>query len=81
MDVPPRYKNVGNGMEEALKPAQSWKAPGNDGICTFFRVEGIPQSCHCTKEVKKPAGRIVNQEEDIPDWLMKGRTVLIMKEG
>ena len=64
--------------QKTLKKARSWKAPGHDGLCAFWW-----KIFHQAAEV---LGQLVRRNvseggADIPDWLVRGRTVLIPKEG
>ena len=84
MDVPPSEASDDewNDMWEtawrkSMKKARSWKAPGNDGICAFW-WKSFPRAANI---LRKLVGRIVDRKEDVPDWLVRGRTVLIPKEG
>ena len=61
----------------ALSKVRSWTAPGPDGIPgywlkAFKRMRGF---------VKELLFKMLEGESDIPNWFVKGRTVLIPKEG
>ena len=62
---------------KSLRKARSWKAPGHDGLCAFW-WKAFPRA---VITLRKLVGRIVDGDEDIPDWLVRGRTVLIPKDG
>ena len=62
----------------ARKKARSWKAAGPDGICAFWwKVfpKAAEKLCRGLEEVTEVASPI------FPPWFVRGRTVLIPKEG
>ena len=46
-------------------------------VCVFW-WKGFPRAANI---LRKLVGRIVDGDEHIPDWLVRGRTVLILKDG
>ena len=64
---------------KAMRRVKSWKAPGRDGICGFWW-----KSFHQASTLLR---RIMwdmleeGEADSIPAWFVKGRTVLIPKEG
>ena len=58
----------------------SWKAPGRDGICGFW-WKYFHQAAECLRRAIWAMLRAGGIIDSIPEWLVKGRTVLIPKEG
>ena len=61
----------------ALLKLSSWKAPGPDGIQGYW-LRVFPRACNL---LKTHFWKILDEEDNMPDWLIRGRTVLIPKEG
>ena len=53
---------------QALKKAQSWKAPGHDGICAFW-WKHFPKAAIV---LRKLLGKVVEWKKNIPQWLVRG---------
>ena len=61
----------------ALRNSSSWKAPGRDGLCTFWwkvfhRTNGF---------LWRTVRDVLKTDLELPAWFVKGRTVLIPKPG
>ena len=54
----------------------NWKAPGPDGVKGFW----IKKLTSCHKAIAEQLNTMLNGNEDIPEWLTKGRTVLCLKD-
>ena len=61
-----------------VKKLRSWKAPGRDGICGYW-WKNFHQASELLRQILW--GMLEGDSEDIPTWFVKGRTVLIPKEG
>lgn len=61
----------------ALRRARSWKAPGPDGVHAFWWKVFPKANAHLWEAVKGT----MDGESEVPDWFVRGRTVLIPKEG
>jgi len=61
---------------------RSWKAPGRDGICGYW-WKSFQQASELLRQAlwKILEGGSQTGSDDIPTWFVKGRTVLIPKEG
>ena len=59
----------------ALMKMKGWKAPGPDGIAGFW-WKAFPVAKEALKDL---LGAILDQESEVPDWMVKGRTVLLPK--
>ena len=55
----------------------NWKAPGPDMICTFW-IKALPRMASHLKELLLGA---LNGDQELPQWFVTGRMVLIPKEG
>ena len=68
-------------MEEVgrnvLRKARPWKAPGLDGITAFW-WKGFPTAAQGLFELTR---QCVLDCDTVPAWMIRGRTVLIPKEG
>lgn len=58
-----------------LKRMKGWTAPGPDGI-TGFWLKAFP-GVMCS--LKRMYWEVLDQEREVPEWLVRGRTVLIPK--
>ena len=61
----------------AVKGMASWKAPGPDKIHWFW-LKAFPEM---NSLLKQKMWCIMDGEEEVPKWMVRGRTVLIPKEG
>ena len=64
-------------LKKALKKAKSWSAPGPDDIHTFW-WKALPSALSALADVLR---RVVSGDLSVPDWLTRGRTLLIPKKG
>ena len=64
-------------LRNTLKKAKSWSAPGPDGIRTFW-WKALPSAQSALADVLR---RVVSGDLSVPDWLTRGRTLLIPKKG
>ena len=64
-------------LRKALKRAKSWSAPGPDGIHTFW-WKTLPSAQSALADVLR---KVVSGDLSVPDWLTRGRTLLIPKKG
>ena len=62
-------------LRKALKKTKSWSAPGPDGIHTFW-WKALPSAQSSLADVLR---RVVSRDLSVPDWLTRGRTLLIPK--
>lgn len=75
-----RYQVIWNlSMKQSgARLSNSWKAPGLDGICGFW-WKAFHQACELLRQA---VWKMLKGDADsIPTWFVKGRTVLIPKEG
>ena len=63
-------------LRTALKKVKSWSAPGPDGIHTFW-WKALPSAQSALADVLR---RVVSGDLSVPDWLTRGRTLLIPKK-
>ena len=63
-------------LRKALKKAKSCSAPGPDGIHTFW-WKALPSAQSALADVLR---RVVSGDLSVPDWLTRGRTLLIPKK-
>ena len=63
-------------LRKALKKAKSWSAPGPVGIHTFW-WKALPSAVSAFAVVLR---RVVSGDLSVPDWLTRGRTLLIPKK-
>ncbi len=59
----------------ALAKMKGWKAPGPDGIAGFW-WKAFPMAKEALKDL---VWAILDQESEVPEWMVKGRTVLLPK--
>ena len=62
-------------VEEQIKKILSWKAPGPDGVHGYW--------FKCIKAVRPVLAALLNeafQSGNVPEWLTRGKTVLIVKD-
>ena len=77
-DVPESEVTLGYPMFlKAVKKARSWKAAGNDCVRAFW-WKVFPGAARI---LWKLLSEMIEGNRDIPAWFVKGRTVLIPKEG
>ena len=62
---------------KALKKLTNWTAPGPDGIPGYW----LKVFNKTINHLKRMYWEILDQTTDAPSWLVRGRTVLIPKEG
>ena len=62
-------------LKMQLRKMKNWKAPGPDGLQGFW----IKSFTACHERMAVQLQRCLDTGE-VPDWLTKGKTVLIMKE-
>ena len=67
----------GTKLRKALKQAKSWSAPEPDGIHTFW-WKALPSTKSALADVQR---RVVSGDLSVPDWLTRGRTLLIPQKG
>ena len=63
--------------EGALKKLRNWTAPGPDGIPGYW----LRRFSKTVRPLEEMLSGILDQTCGAPDWLVRGRTVLIPKEG
>ena len=63
--------------EGALSKLRNWTAPGPDGIPGYW----LKRFSKMMKPLEEMFSNILDQVCETPDWLVRGRTVLIPKEG
>ena len=63
-------------QRKALKKAKSWSAPGLDGIHTFW-WKALPSAQSALADVLR---RVVSGDLSVPDWITRGRNLLIPKK-
>ena len=63
-------------LRKALKKAKSCSAPGPDSIHTFW-WKALPSAQSALADVLR---RVVSGDLSVPDWLTRGRTLLIPKK-
>ena len=63
-------------VRQMSKKMSNWKAAGPDGVQGFW----IKKLTNCHKRISEQFGVLVNGQEDIPEWLTTGRTVLCLKD-
>ena len=63
-------------FDVVLKKGKNWKAAGRNGICVYW-WKAFPKAAHALWQTIKA---MINGKK-IPEWLVKGRTVLIPKDG
>ena len=72
-------KRVSIGVEKIRKQCRktpNWKAPGRDGVQGYW-IKNL-NSLH--KRVSLQMNRILMGEDDLPEWMTHGRTVLCQKD-
>ena len=72
-------KRVSIGVEKIRKQCRktpNWKAPGRDGVQGYW-IKNL-NSLH--KRVSLQMNRILMGEDDLPEWMTHGRTVLCHKD-
>lgn len=63
-------------IREAIRNSDSWKAPGPDGLrCGFWKVGGV------SDWLVEVVYKMVADGSPLPNWLCKGRTILLPKDG
>ena len=62
--------------EQTLKKQASWKAPGPDGINSFW----LKAFRRPTIILRGLLFRVMERHDRMPDWLVRGRMVLIPKD-
>ena len=70
MDRDSRWRLAGKGLA-------SWKVPGPDKIYGFW-LKAFPKT---NDLLKQKMWRVMDGDDEIPKWLIRGRNVLIPKEG
>ena len=74
----PRWEEPASAVWRcALKKMKSWKAPGRDGIQAYW-WKVFHQAADILWGIVK--GSLEGSDVEIPDWFVKGRTVLIPKK-
>ena len=63
-------------VKTGIRKMANWKTPGPDGVRGFWF-----KKFHCLHAPIADALQKVVDSKDVPDWLVKGRTVLIQKES
>lgn len=61
----------------ALKKQPSWKAPGPDKVAAFW-LRAFPGTADLLQDF---LWKMLDAEEDPPGWLVRGRTVMLPKDG
>ena len=64
-------------FESAIKRSRSWKADGHNGICAYW-WKVFPRVAHFLHEI---ITGMVDGNIPIPGWFVRGRTVLVPKQG
>ena len=62
------------GMQCRKMP--NWKAPGLDGVQGFW----IKYLTSCYQKIADQMEKILNDEDELPEWMTSGRTVLCVKD-
>ena len=57
------------------KDTPNWKAPSRDGVQGYW----IKNLCCLHERVSSEMNRILMGEDDLPEWMTYGRTVLCQK--
>ena len=63
-------------IREQCRKIPNWKAPGRDGVQGYW-IKNL-SSLH--ERVSSPMNRILMAEDDLPEWMTHGRTVLCQKD-
>ena len=74
-----RHKKVSISVEKIRKQCRkisNWKAPGRDGVQGYW-IKNL-SSLH--ERVSSQINRILMGEDDLPEWMRHGRTVLFKKD-
>ena len=74
-----RHKKVSISVEKIRKQCRKishWKAPGRDGVQGYW-IKNL-SSLH--ERVSSQINRILMGEDDLPEWMRHGRTVLFKKD-
>ncbi len=75
--VVPEMLDRDEAWESAVAKQPSWKAPGPDNIAAFwYKAYKEP-----TALLRKLIWNAVDGDDEMPGWLVEGRTVMIPKEG
>ena len=63
-------------VEEQCRKMPNWKAPGPDGVQGFW----VKKLTACHQRIAEQMDKILNGQEELPEWMTKGRTVLCQKD-
>ena len=74
-DNPPLNRE--RAWEMATKKMKNWTAPGPDGIPGYW-LKRFKRTADLMKHL---LWKVLDGETEIPEWLVRGRTVLLPKEG
>ena len=63
-------------IRKQCRKIPNWKAPGGDGVQGYW-IKNIISLHEC---VSSQINRILMREDDLPEWMTHGRTVLCQKD-
>ena len=63
-------------VEMQCRKMPNWKAPGLDGVQGFW----IKYLTSCYQKIADQMEKILNDEDELPEWMTSGRTVLCVKD-
>ena len=63
-------------VEMQCRKMHNWKAPGHDGVQGFW----IKYLTSCHQRMANQMEKILNDEDEVPEWMTSGRTVLCVKD-
>ncbi len=75
-ELDPEEIRWSSGWGQAIMKQKPWKAPGPDGIAAFW-LRAFPGLMERAGEI---LGKLLEEGQVLPRWLVRGRTVLIPKK-
>ena len=63
-------------VKEISKKMSNWKSPGLDGVQGYW----IKRFSECHTQIAEQLNNLLSDDQVIPEWLTKGRTVLCLKD-
>ena len=64
-------------VEEQCRKMPNWKAPGPDGVQGLW----VKKLTACHQRIAEQMDKILNGQEELPEWMTKGKTVLCQKDS